>query len=135
MILGRRYSSFQTTSHNISIFISHELYPCKICGKTSKYFHDNKKHEESVHKNNYKCYLCQIPYTHLRTLKKHLADEHPDHEIKLKTCELCNERIPIELMENHLNGHNLDVKDATADSGPPQKRPRISYIGWVRINH
>ena len=76
---------------------------CSICEVKLISKEDRKRHEKTVHANDFfKCYLCEIPFATLLSLTPHLSRVHPEHELKLKNCDDCDEPIPLELLSSHI---------------------------------
>ena len=68
---------------------------------------DLKFHENVHASDRNKCYLCQIPFNRIDSLRKHMEKAHPEHEFLEQKCTKCYRVVAAKLYQEHLDTHYL----------------------------
>ena len=60
------------------------------------------RHKMAVHSNaNYSCFICNVPYNSIRSLRSHFSSVHFEHKLEEKKCSRCNITVPVKYIDAH----------------------------------
>ena len=85
----------------IKLFFFLFQHPCDICGLMFNVA-NIPRHKMAVHSNaNYSCFICNVPYNSIRSLRSHFSSVHFEHKLEEKKCSRCNITVPVKYIDAH----------------------------------